>query len=476
MAPKTRSRTVRVGLLITSAVAVLMVSLFFIGSEQKIWSRKNEYEVRLPDVAGLAEGNPVKISGVTVGVVKDITLPQDPKQATVKIALMVDRKYAERIRGDSRARLKKLGLLAGDAYIDVTPGTSRYPELEPGAIIPAQRQTNVEQLISSGEDLVDNLVQISYSMKNVLSRVDRGEGLLGELTSSPETKQRLTDTVLTTLNKTNAIFSHIESGRGTVGRFVYDDKYGEELTAAIASTAQSMQTISANIQRSFESGNGTIPALLGDPQGKKRVLELVENLRVTSANLAAFTTTLQNGQGLVPRLMNDKAYGDQRLSEFTTLVHQLNDSVAKLNSGQGTAGKLISDPSVYESINDILIGINESKLLRWLIRNRQESGIEKRYDQQQKAAPAAAPGGARTNTAPESAPPPIPVIAPTAPATESRPAGTTPSPASTSTTGTTATPSAPPAAPPPADTAPPTTTAPTTTAPPTSTQSPPNQP
>ena len=51
-----------------------------------------------------------------------------------------------------------------------------------------------------------------------------------------------------------------------------------------------------------------------------------------------------------------------------------------MNRGEGTAGKLINDPSVYESVNDILIGINESKLLRWLIRNRQQSGIQKRYD------------------------------------------------------------------------------------------------
>jgi hypothetical protein len=42
---------------------------------------------------------------------------------------------------------------------------------------------------------------------------------------------------------------------------------------------------------------------------------------------------------------------------------------------------------VYESINDILIGINESKMLRWLIRNRQERGIQKRVDMEQQIAP-----------------------------------------------------------------------------------------
>jgi phospholipid/cholesterol/gamma-HCH transport system substrate-binding protein len=413
MAPKPKEKTIRVGLLFAASLLVLMIFVFFIGSEQKIFSRKNEYKVRLDNVTGLAEGNPVKISGVTVGVIKDITLPRDPKMRDVDIVLMVDRKYADRIRTDSRARLKKLGLLAGDSYIDISPGSPKFDATEPGAMIPAARQTNVDQLISSGEDLVDNFVQISYSLKNILGRVDRGEGLIGELTSTPETKQRITDTFLTTLNKTNAILGHVESGKGLVGRLVYDDAYATSLTGSIQESARSLQTLVADVQGSLKTGQGMIPALLSDPEGKKKVFELVDNLRTTSSNLAAISASYQSGQGLVPRLMNDKAYGDQALNEFTGLLHQLDDTVAKLNRGEGTAGKLVNDPSVYESVNDILIGINESKLLRWLIRNRQQSGIQKRYDTESaKPAPAAPPPVTKPTTKSEApAPPDVPPVA-----------------------------------------------------------------
>ena len=388
MAVKQREKAIRVGALVTSAAVVLMVFLFFIGSEQKVFARKNEYKVRFTDASGLAEGNPVKISGVTVGVVRDIYLPRDPKQKDVDISLMIDRKYAERIRGDSRAKMKKLGLLAGDSYVDISPGSPRFDPLEPGSLIPPARQTNVEQIISSGEDLVDNFVQISYSLKNILSRVDRGEGLLGELTSQPETHQRITDTLLTTLNKTNAILAHVESGKGVAGKLIYDDKYADELMTSLRDSATSLASITASLQKGFEgSGQGALPALMNDPEEKKKIFELIDNLRATSANLAAFSNTLQTGQGLVPRLMTDKQYGDQALAEFTSLVHQLNDAVTKLNSGQGTVGKLINDPSVYESINDILIGINESKMLRWLIRDRQQAGINQRVQAQQAAPP-----------------------------------------------------------------------------------------
>lgn len=423
MAKQTSEKTARVGLLVAGSLVVLMIFVFFIGSEQKIFARKNEYEVRLETVTGLAEGNPVKMSGVTIGVIREIVLPRDPKERLVEIIVMIDRKYAERVRGDSRIRLKKLGLLAGDSYIDVTPGTMRFPILEPGSLIPAQRQTDVEQLITSGEDLVDNFVQISYSLKNILQRIDRGEGLLGELTTSPETKQRVTDTFLTTLNKTNAALTHMESGRGVMGKLFYDDKYAADLTASLGSAAASLQSITANVQKGLDSGQGILPAVLHDAETKQRVVDLITNLRTTSANLATFSETFKTGEGLIPRLLNDKEYGDQALTEFTLLVRQLNEVVAKINSGQGTAGKLITDPAIYESVNDILIGINESKLLRWLIRSRQQAGIEQRYQQQRKVEPAA----------PET----VPVVpAVTTPVTEPVP---TPPPAVTDTTATTST-------------------------------------
>lgn len=429
------ARNIRIGLLVASSLLILMVVLFFIGSEQKLFAKKYEYELRLESVSGLAEGNPVKMSGVTIGAVRDITLPRDPKVKSVEITLAIDRKFGERVRLDSRARLKKLGLLAGDSYIDITPGTTRFPPIKPGDIIPAMRQTNVDQLISSGEDLVDNFVQISYSLKNVLSRIDRGEGLIGELTTETQSKERLTDTLSVTLKKANTMLAHIESGRGLVGKMIYDDEYANQLTHSLGSGMQSLQLILGNIQHSFDTGDGALPALMSDPEGKKKVYALVDNLRVTSERLAAFSQGLESGQGIVPRLLNDKEYGDNTLKEFNGLIVQLNGIATKLNQGDGTAGRIINDPSVYESINDILIGINESSMLRWLVRSRQEKGIEKRYKTESGQPAQTAPKSVIAPPA-EPAPPNIPPMV-ESPATETAPPATETAPP-TDTTGTTA--------------------------------------
>lgn len=402
-------RSLRIGLLVTASLLILMMFVFFIGSEQRIFSRKNEYRVQFRSASGLAVGNPVQLSGVTVGTVDDIFLPRDPNRQKVQIRISVERKFADRIRLDSRARVKKLGLIAADSYVDITPGSPSQPKLPPGEIIPAQEGADVDALIASGEDLVDNFVAISHSLKNVLGRIDRGEGLLGELTTDPEGGQKLTATLQATLNRTNSVLNQLQSGRGVMGRLLYDDAYAAELTASISSSAGSLRVILGEVQTSFETGEGAIPALISDPRGRQQVEALVENLRVTSENLAAFSDGLKTGEGLVPRLVSDKAYGDTVLEEFRGLVARLNGIAAKIESGEGTAGRLISDPSLYEAVNDILIGINESRLLRYLIRNRQAAGIERRYEE--------ATGGAR----PPAAEPEVPVT----PAPEPPPPSTT---------------------------------------------------
>jgi len=71
------------------------------------------------------------------------------------------------------------------------------------------------------------------------------------------------------------------------------------------------------------------------------------------------------------------------LISASILLAQLNEATAKLNQGDGTAARLLNDPSVYEAIGDILVGINESRMLRWLLRNRQQAGIRERYREAQ---------------------------------------------------------------------------------------------
>jgi hypothetical protein len=129
----------------------------------------------------------------------------------------------------------------------------------------------------------------------------------------------------------------------------------------------------------MNKGTGAIPALLSDPEGKKKIYDLVDRLSATAGNLAAVTNNLKTGKGALATLLHDEQFGREFTGNLRDLSKRLDSIARKLDSGQGTVGKLINDPAIFDAANHLVVGIDESALLRWLVRNRQRSGIRKRY-------------------------------------------------------------------------------------------------
>ncbi|MGE5347110.1 MAG: hypothetical protein ACM3JH_14245, partial [Acidithiobacillales bacterium] len=178
----------------------------------------------------------------------------------------------------------------------------------------------------------------------------------------------------------------------------------------IRSTMASVDRIAQSIEKGTTTGQGIVPALLSDPEGKRKFFAMVDAVKTTADGLAAFSKDLSSGNGALPRLVRDDEFSREFLSDLRRFAAHLANVAAKLDSTEGTAGKLIADPSVYDAIDDILVGVNESKLLRWLIRDRQKAGIEKRYHDTRSAEGKDPPHPAPTPLAdqPPATPPPGP--------------------------------------------------------------------
>lgn len=367
-------RSWRVGLLVLVALAVLAAGIFLIGEKNQLFSLKSDYFTRFGTVSGLNPGNPVHLNGVEVGSVTRIVLPEDPGERLIRVELTLEQRYGERIRADSEARLKTLGLL-GDKYIEITSGSADAPLLPEGSEIPAATPTELDALVASGEDVMANITEISSSLKVILARMEAGEGLLGELISDPETGQRVTDRMMETFDSIQQVAERIEHGDGVIPRLITDPDLADRTVAAV-------ERLEGILGR-FEEGEGLLPSLLEDPSTKESFNATLASLEATSEELAEFSRAVRQAEGLLPQLLFDKEYGEEVTGEIEQAVERINLLAAQLEAGEGTLGQLMQDPSVYEAVNDILIGINESKLLRWLIRNRQKKGIEKRYEEAQ---------------------------------------------------------------------------------------------
>ncbi len=85
--------------------------------------------------------------------------------------------------------------------------------------------------------------------------------------------------------------------------------------------------------------------------------DIIENSREplteTVNRLERIVTKIDKGEGTLGRLVNNPALYD----ELTTMSVRLNQLLAKLESGEGTLGKLIDDPALYDNLNHTMINL-----------------------------------------------------------------------------------------------------------------------
>jgi hypothetical protein len=136
------------------------------------------------------------------------------------------------------------------------------------------------------------------------------------------------------------------------------------------------------VDEGLKNNTGALAALLLDPEGKKKVYTLLDNLTTAAGSLGKAVGQLEKGNGALAILLRDEQFGKEFTQNLKGFSKSLDSIGRKLDSGQGTAGKLINDPAIFDAANHLVIGIDESKLLRWLIRNRQRAGIKKVYDKE----------------------------------------------------------------------------------------------
>ena len=84
----------------------------------------------------------------------------------------------------------------------------------------------------------------------------------------------------------------------------------------------------------------------------------------------------RKGEGLLHSLIYDPK-SKQLLEDLVTTSKSLKRVTAEIENGEGTIGALISDPSLYDSLNSLLGGAGRSFILRHVIRKSIEKGSNK---------------------------------------------------------------------------------------------------
>ncbi len=370
----------RVGVIVFAALVLFSAAIVIVGGKTGFFLARVSYFAHFPNSQGLVEGNQVRLAGVTVGAVRGVEVPKKPGEDLL-VRFDVEKRYQHLIRVDSRVEIKTIGLL-GDKYLELTPGKANSASLPPDSEVLVKHGAELEKILQGSENLVENVVAISQSLRVILGRTEEGKGFLGELTSESPAGKELSKSLRQTLETTNHLLDDIREGRGLIGKLIHDEALSENISKELEGSAASLHRILATVEKGVGSGEGAVPALLGDPEGKKKIYALIDSLKTAADGLSVFSKGLNEENGLVPQLLKNEDFAKTFLGDLKRLSGHLASVSEKLDGGQGTAGKLVNDPAVFEAIDDILVGIDESKMLRWLVRNRQRSGIEKRYGEE----------------------------------------------------------------------------------------------
>jgi len=317
--PRTRSLAwaeLKIGLLSVTALAIAAVVIFLLSGEGGFFWQRYELRAKFTNVATLKPGAPVRVAGLEVGAVTDLTFDG----ADVDVLFELSQDMQPRITDRSMAVIGSVSLL-GEGALDISPATEGTP-LPPGSYVPTRRTPG--QLSDVAESATRSLEQATA----LLQDMREGKGTMGKLFTDDELYKEVTAFV----TAAQSVAENLRRGRGTLGRLTSDPAAYEALEASLVSLR--------DITGRLNAGEGSLGRLLHDDA-------LATSLGATTDNLQGITADLRKGQGTAGKLLTDESL----YTRLDAVTGRLDELTSRLSSGEGTAGQLLRNQELYENLN-----------------------------------------------------------------------------------------------------------------------------
>jgi len=341
----------------------LGVSLFLIGAlilimgrERQIFAKQSEFHTFFKDVKGLSVGAPVRLGGISIGRVAEVSFDRTHKEYKVHVTLLINNKYLDEVKPDSTVMIDTQGLL-GDRFISLTPGNVEE-SAPPGSRLTSSEIADIGQVLVRAQAAVDNTTQITERLNKSL------EGL------SPDTFRD----IASASRSIAEIAQAVKTENGFIHRLIYNEADGKKMMNSVTSTSQSL----SEIMQEVRSGKGLIHGLIYEKTGSEAVSELFKasrNVSQASENLSLILQQAREGSGLIHDLLYTEVQPgavakriDEILSSFAQTATNVRIASEALSRGTGTLGALLVDPKLYDNLVEVTDGAKRSFLLRQAVR------------------------------------------------------------------------------------------------------------
>lgn len=297
----------RIGLFML--LGLIILGVFIIKIEDIPIGERGErqtYRARFQSVAGLDRQAAVRIAGVRVGKVEEVSL--DGSEALLELSLDPE----VRLHEGASAQVTSLGML-GEKYIEILPGDPARPVLEPGAELGGTTVPSFDDVMAVAADIGADVKEVTEVLRTTVggaegtAAVEEIVANIRELTASLK--------VLIAENQANV--------NQTTANF---REFSATLRDELPKIAEKMNRLADQLDEVVGENRDDLQASMSN------IRELTDRLQVSAENLNDITSKIASGEGSIGKLVNDEETVDnlnQTLNSIEGGVETLNETMGR---------------------------------------------------------------------------------------------------------------------------------------------------
>ncbi|HVW13077.1 MAG TPA: MlaD family protein [Mucilaginibacter sp.] len=280
------SNETKIGVLTTIAIAVLILCYSYLRGND-VFSATNRFYAVYNSVDGLSVSKPVLVNGFPIGHVSNMRLRPDGRTV---VELKIEPQY--NIPDNTVAKLVSTDLLGSKAIV--------------------------------------------FAMGNSKNYLDDKDTLKADVQGS------LAESLQPIQKKAEDLIAKLDSSLQSINRIMNPD-FQKNVDRSFLSIANSLQTLEGTTKK--------IDQLIGSQTG--HINAILSNAESTSNNLKTSTSHLDSIAGNVQKFSRDLSNSNlkQTFENANKAIADLQAAVAKINNGQGSLSLLINDKQLYDNLN-----------------------------------------------------------------------------------------------------------------------------
>jgi phospholipid/cholesterol/gamma-HCH transport system substrate-binding protein len=190
-----------------AALAVLAITIFFIGKQKNMFSSTFPAHADFRNVSGLQVGNYVRFNGINVGTVDGITIEND---TMVRVDFILQSNVKPFIKSDSKASIGSDGLM-GDKLVQIAPGNDSAGPPKNGQLV-AVNPLDIDKIMAKLAGVANGAEDITTNLAQIIAKVNNGQGSLGELINS----NKMANTLESTMANSKQTVSTVNQAAGNL--------------------------------------------------------------------------------------------------------------------------------------------------------------------------------------------------------------------------------------------------------------------